>query len=110
MYIKIGDTQYPCDGYNPVPGVRAQFAGVIGLTLPVAGTVTLCADDGFELAQQDAGDYTRQTYESSVLTLTNEPEPEIPPEQEEPPSDPIADLSEMAVDHEYRITLLELGV
>lgn len=30
--------------------------------------------------------------------------------QETPRPDPSADLAELAVDHEYRITLLELGV
>lgn len=36
---------------------------------------------------------------------------EIPtPPQPEPEPDPIVDLQEASVDHEYRITLLELGV
>ena len=33
-----------------------------------------------------------------------------PPPEPEPEVDPVVDLEEMAVDHEYRITLLELGV
>lgn len=36
---------------------------------------------------------------------------EVPtPPQPEPEPDPIVDLQEASVDHEYRITLLELGV
>lgn len=33
-----------------------------------------------------------------------------PPPEPEPPEDPVLDLEDMTVDHEYRITLLELGV
>ncbi len=33
-----------------------------------------------------------------------------PPEPPEPVEDPVLDLEEMAVDYEYRLTLLELGV
>ena len=33
-----------------------------------------------------------------------------PPSEPEPPEDPMIDLEDMTVDHEYRITLLELGV
>lgn len=33
-----------------------------------------------------------------------------PPEPPEPVDDPLLDLEEMTIDHEYRLTLLELGV
>ena len=82
-----------------------------GLTLPISGVVSLHADDGFEMARQNADAFTRQTYENGVLMLTNEPEPELLPELE--PIDPTPtveqDLMALSIDHEYRITLLELG-
>ncbi len=88
MYIKIGETQYPCTRYKPLSGIRAIFYGVTGLALPASGTVTLCRNDGFELANVDAEDYARQTYENGILTLTNEPEsvvetaePEVQPKK-----------------------------
>ena len=111
MYIQINGTQHPCANYRDAPGTRAVFYGVEGLTLPISGEVSLHADDGFEMVRQNTDSYARQTYENGVLTLTNEPEPEAEtPEDEEPQTDPIADLSEMAIDHEYRLTLMELGV
>lgn len=111
MYIIINGAQHLCANYRASPGVSATFYGVEGVTLPISGEVSLHADDGFELARQNADNFARQTYENGVLTLTNEleQEPEIP-EDEEPQTDPIADLFEVAIDHEYRLILMELGV
>lgn len=81
MYITINKIRYPCTGYVP-GGDTVTFSGVEGLELPVRGAITLCADDGFELTVQDAGDYIRQTLAGGVLTLTNLPEPEPPTEAE----------------------------
>lgn len=94
MYIKMGENQYPCTDYRASPGGSATFHGVEGVTLPVAGEVVLYADDGFEMAWQDAAAFARQVYENSVLTLTNEPEPEIPvPTIEEVRAAKLAELS-----------------
>lgn len=95
MYIKINGTQYPCANYRDAPGVSASFVGVAGLTLPIIGVVALYADYGFEMARQNADSYARQVYENSVLTLTNEPEPEqepIPDPEQQP--DPIIVLQD----------------
>lgn len=93
MYITINNTHYPCTGYAP-RGDTVTFSGVEGLELPVRGTVTLYADDGFELTMQDAGAYLRQIYEGGTLTLTNKPEPipEPMPEPLEPQMDDITAL------------------
>ena len=91
MYITINKTRYPCLGYTP-RGDSVTFRGVEGLELPVDGTVTLCADDDFELAVQDAGDYARQTLVGGALTLTNLPSPEPEPEPPEPQLDDITVL------------------
>lgn len=79
MYIKSNGVQYPCDFYVPLSGVRAVFGGVERLPLPVTGTITLCSNDGFELASVSAESYARQVYENVILTLTNEPEPDPDP-------------------------------
>ena len=91
MYITINKTRYPCTGYAP-RGDTVTFSGVEGLEPPVAGTVTLCADSGFELAMQQTGDYARQTLVGDVLTLTNLPEPEPMPDPPEPQLDDITAL------------------
>lgn len=91
MYITNDSKHYSCMGYGYRDGT-AVFSGVEGLELPVDGAVTLCTDEGFELAVQDAGDYVRQTLEGNVLTLTNLPEPEPVPEPLEPQIDDITAL------------------
>jgi hypothetical protein len=78
MYIQINGSQYSCANYRDAPGTRAIFYGVEGLALPISGVVSLHADDGFEMARQNAGAYARQTYENGILTLTNETEPCVP--------------------------------
>lgn len=95
MYITINSIRYPCTGYAH-RGDAVTFNGVEVVELPVTGAVTLCTDDGFELAVQNAGDYARQTLSGGVLTLTNLPEPEPAPEPPEPIIDPITSL-ELAV-------------
>lgn len=100
MYIQIGNTQYPCAGYDPLPGVRARYTGIDGLALPVAGTVTLYAGNGFVLAEQDAADYARQTYENGVLTLTNEPEPVPAPEPDPVVTEP-TEIDQLRADVDY---------
>ena len=43
-------------------------------------------DDGFLMSEDDAGDYARQTYAGTLLTLTNKPEP-VPVEHVHVPTD-----------------------
>lgn len=110
MYITINNIRYPCTGYAPRDGM-AVFYGVEGLELLVAGAVTLCTDSGFVLAEQDAGDYVRQTLEGNVLTLTNLPEPEPVPEPE-PPAETLssADIAEALLSMQAEIINIRMGV
>lgn len=84
MYITNKTNKYPCAGYHPSPtGIDVRFSGVEGVTLPLTGSIMLVSEDSdLILAIQDCGDYTRQTYENGVLTLTNEPEPIAPTVEE----------------------------
>jgi len=110
MYITNETNQYPCTGYIP-SGDTVRYTGVEGVTLPVTGAVTLCADDGFELAKQDTGGFARQTLEDGILTLTNEPEPVPVPAPEPLPQPPsAADMAEAMIDLDTRVSMFEMGV
>ena len=107
MYIKYNHIEYPCVCR---PSDTMVYHGLPeGFPAPVSGEIVLCADDGFVMRTDYAEDYLRQTFENGVLTLTNEPEPEPVPEREDSPSF-ADDTVAMLVDHEYRLTLLELGI
>lgn len=107
MYIEYNKIKYPC---SCRPSQTMIYRGLPDdFPTPVSGEIVLCADDGFVLRTDNTADYLRQTFENGVLTLTNAPEPE-PVEPSEPEPTPQDDADAMLVDHEYRITLLELGV
>ena len=50
----------------------------------MTGPIQMYRDDGFLMAEDDTGDYARQTYAGGTLTMTNVPEPEAPEEPGEP--------------------------
>jgi len=82
MYVTINGSHYPCTGYSSGPQ-GATFTGLTGLTAaPTSGSITLCSDEDFPLAQVSVKDWARQLLEGGTLTLTNEPEP-VPPTAEE---------------------------
>lgn len=112
MYIVYDGNNYPC---VCTPAATMNYGGLPeDFPAPISGEVVLCADDGFVMRTDNSNDYLRQTFENGVLTLTNVPEPEpITPEEPVEPDytpTPQDDTDAMLVDHEYRITLLELGV
>ena len=63
----------------------------------VAGMIQLCRDDGFVLAEDDAGAYARHTYAGTRLTLTNaaevSPQPKPPPEPQATRAETLAAVS-----------------
>jgi hypothetical protein len=86
------------------------YSGLPGdFPAPVSGEIVLHADDGFVLRSDKSSSYLRQTFEDGVLTLTNVPEPVPVPDIEPEPSE-ADDTAAMLIDHEYRLTLLELGL
>lgn len=107
MYINYNNVQYPC---TCRPSETMVYRGLPDdFPFPVNGKITLCADDGFVLRKDNTADYLRQTFDGGVLTLTNVPEPETETETEQEPTF-AEDTAAMLIDHEYRLTLLELGL
>lgn len=81
MYIKHNGENYPC---KCKIGTDIRYVGLPeDFPAPAAGTITMYADDGFLMREDNTEDYLRQTFENGVLTLTNTPEPE-PADPEEP--------------------------
>ena len=78
MYIKINNERYNCSRRI----LRDDEVNYMGIqTEPIVGdTVTLCRDDGFEMAVDAVSSYARRIYSGTTLTYTNKPEPEPEPE------------------------------
>lgn len=75
MYVIYDKTNYKCQCR---PGSTMVYRDLPeDFPAPVTGEITLCADDGFVLRTDNPADYFRQTFSDGVLTLTNNPEPEI---------------------------------
>lgn len=110
MFITYKYTNYPC---KCRPGKTMKYSGLPDdFPVPVDGEIILCADDGFVLRTDKVSAYLRQAFQEGVLTLTNVPEAvdvEEETEVEDEPSE-ADDTAAMLVDHEYRLTLLELGL
>lgn len=113
MKLIVNNEEYPCTG-------KPSFGGVIRFTLPgdkpdvekISGTIKLCSNDGFVLRGIESGNYARWYISGDTLIGTNTPEPEPVEPVPEPEPEPSAqdDVDAMLVDHEYRLTLLELGI
>ena len=74
MYLLINNEQYPVTK-RIVTKDTVKYLSVSPDPRPVSGTIQMYRDDGFLLSEDDAADYTRQTYAGTILTLTNKPEP-----------------------------------
>lgn len=74
MYLKIGETQYPCTR-RIVTGDTIKYLSVSPNPGEVTGKIQMYRDDGFLMAEDNADNYERQTYAGTIFTLTNKPEP-----------------------------------
>ena len=74
MYLKIGETQYPCTR-RIVTGDTVKYLSVSPNPGEVTGKIQMYRDDGFLLSEDNADEYARQTYAGTIFTLTNKPEP-----------------------------------
>lgn len=83
MYLQIGGSRYSVRR-RIVYEDAVAYLSVTPEPVEVAGMIQLCRDDGFVLAEDDAGAYARHTYVGTRLTLTNaaevSPQPKPPPE------------------------------
>lgn len=94
MYIIYNENNYPC---KCIPSSTMVYSGLPDdFPSPVEGIITLCANDGFVMRTDTVEDYLRQTFENGVLTLTNEPEPELYEPPEEPPTSPYVTWDDLA--------------
>lgn len=72
MYIEYNNVKYSC---TCRPSATMVYYGLPDdFPVPIKGTITLYANDGFILRKDNTADYLRQTFENGVLTLTNVPE------------------------------------
>ena len=83
MYLKIGEKQYSVSR-RVVTEDTIKYLSVTPDPGEVTGKIQMYRDDGFLLSEDDAGNYTRQTYAGTLLTLTNKPVPEPAPQPSEP--------------------------
>lgn len=74
MYLKIGETQYPCTR-RIVTKDTIKYLSVKPNPGEVTGKIQMYRDDGFLLSEDNASKYARQTYAGTIFTLTNKPEP-----------------------------------
>lgn len=70
MYLQIGESQYSVKR-RIVYEDAVVYLSVTPEPGEVAGTIQLCRDDGFVLAEDHVSDYSRQIYNGTRLTLTN---------------------------------------
>lgn len=104
MYLSYHGTQYPC---ACSPSTKMVYTGLPDdFPVPVSGIITLCADDGFVLREDDPVDYLRQDFRDGVLILTDEPEPA--PSEPHPTGPTAADQLRADVDYIAALTGVEL--
>lgn len=88
MYLVIGEETYTCKRRRVSADKQTiTYSGVEPDPGTVSGTVEMFRDDGYRMSRDDAGEFARQTYSGTTLTLTNAPEPEPPEPGPEPSGD-----------------------
>ena len=96
MYLQIGGSRYSVRR-RIVYEDAVAYLSVTPEPVEVAGMIQLCRDDGFVLAEDDAGAYARHTYAGTRLTLTNaaevSPQPKPPPEPQATRAETLAAVS-----------------
>lgn len=111
MKLIINGAAYGCAGRPSLRDpVRFNLPGGQPDPAALGEVLSLRDNEGTVLREISVADYTRWYVSGAYLVGTNAPEPAEPVEPE--PAAPSADEDQNAllVDHEYRLTLLELGV
>lgn len=85
MYIIVNDKTYTSvTAWIQPDEVVYSGASLVNVDT-VSGTVSLYANNGFLMREDNASDYERQIIEDGSITLTNKPEPQPEPEPEPVP-------------------------
>ena len=109
MYIETNKQQYRCTGAT-LSGDPLRFTLPDGGPESCGDTVGLYQDDGFLLRELDVSGYTRKAMQGSTLVITNQPEPAPTPEPGPAPMTELEAALDMLADHDYRLSLQELGL
>ena len=74
MYLIINNKRYTVSRRIHTSDT-VKFLSVTENPGTISGTIQMYRDDGFLMSEDNAGDYQRQIYAGTLLTLTNKPEP-----------------------------------
>ena len=100
MYLLINNEQYPVKR-RTVTADSVTYTGVTVEPEDISGNIQMYSEDGFLFSEDVVADYLRNTYEGTVLTLTNLPEPEPQPEPE--PVTPVWHATQAQMDAAVRL-------
>lgn len=108
MYIKMGDTQYPCVGYHYTDGApQARFTLADSAPEEISGMIELYADDGAApMAAQDADVWPYKWADGNDIILSQTEKPAAPEPGPDPEPGP---QPEPEAGIEERIAALEAG-
>lgn len=112
MYLETNGQRYRCTGTPTLTGDPLRFTLPEGGPETLGETVELYTDGGFLLRAVDVSGYARHGMEGETLVITSRPEPAPAPEPEPAPAEMTLEeaTAELVADHEYRLSLLELGL
>lgn len=112
MYIKTNGQRHRCTGTPTLTGDPLRFTLPDGGPETLGETVELYTDEGFLLRAVDVRGYARSAMQGDILVITSQPEPAPAPEPEPAPGGMTLEeaTAELVADHEYRLSLLELGL
>lgn len=111
MYILLNGVRYSCT-CTPKNGYVVYKELPNNFSMPDSGDILLYSNDDFLMRTDKIENYLYKSFKDGKFTLTNSlgyiqtPEPE--PAQDEPTEED--DTASMLIDHEYRLTMLELGL
>lgn len=91
MYLIINGNKYSVSK-RKVTKDTIEYLTVSPEPKNISGTISMYRDDGFLMSEDNVGNYERQTYSGTLLTLTNKPKPvEIPVDDDIENTEPTAD-------------------
>ncbi|MEL4861036.1 hypothetical protein AAEU42_07295 [Pseudoflavonifractor phocaeensis] len=110
MYIETNGQRYRCTGTPTLEGDPLRFCLPDGGPEELGGMVGLYTDDGFLLREIDVSGYARHEMAGNTLVITSQPVP-VPGPEPAPAEMTLEEATaEMVADHEYRLSLVELGL